>query len=101
MRKRNARIWEQIMQQRTRRLTAENKRIAKGTLPRPESCFDLSEHSSTTTQATGQFTLQDLQRLITTMNDEMRAGEQQAIRERLYRLEIVPTPWRMPIGGVL
>lgn len=78
-----------------------HKRIAKGTLLRPESSFDLGEHSFTTTQATGQLTLQDLQRLITTMKDEVRAGEQQAIYERLYRPEIVPTPWRMPIGGVL
>lgn len=101
-RKRNAHVWEQIMQRRIKRLTTENKHIARGALPRPESYFDLSERFSTTTQATGQLTLQDLQRLITTMKDEMRAGEQQAIRERLYRPEILPTSWRMPmIGGGL
>lgn len=103
MRKRNFRVREQIMQQRIKRIVAENKRIAKGTLPRPESYFDLSEHfAHTITQSTRQLTTQDLRQLITSLPDEMRAGEQQALFERLYyRPDILHTSWKMPIGGVL
>lgn len=105
MRIRNFRVREQIMQQRINRIVAENKRIAKGTLPRPASYFDLSEHFSntiTSTQTAASFTVDDLLQLVDSLPDEMRAGEQQSLYERLYyRPSILHTSWKMPIGGVL
>lgn len=103
-RHRNKQVWNTIMQQRVKRILAENKRIAKGTFPRPASYFDLSEHFSTTfTQAsTGAFTLQDLQQTMNSLQDEMRAGEQQSLYERCYsRPDILHTSWKMLLGGVL
>lgn len=105
MRHRNFRVWEQIMQQRIKRILSRNERIRKGYLPRPASYFDLGEHFSTTTQATGQLTLQDVQRLITTLKDEVRAGEAQSYYETLYsrpyyQPEILHTSWKAT-GGML
>lgn len=94
MRHRNSYVWEQVMQRRIKNILADQKK-------HPENYLDFGKHISTTTQATGSLTLEDLQRTITSIKDEMRAGEQQAFYESLYRPEIVRTPWRMPLGGVL
>lgn len=98
---RNARVWGQVMQRRVKRIVAENKRIARGTLPRSASYFDLGEHFSTTTQTTGQLTYEDVAKLIASLKDEMRADEQQSLYELLcykpyYKSEVVRSSWKMP-----
>lgn len=62
--------------------------------------FDLTVCSTTTQAATDTLTLQDLLQLMDSLQDEMRAGEQQSLYESLYNPVILRGIQLPMIGGV-
>jgi predicted SpoU family rRNA methylase len=92
MHKRNTHVWEQIMQQKIKRILAYNRK-------HPENCFDLADYMTTTTiQPTSEITVQSMLELISSLKEAY--SPELTWSSELYKPLVMRSNWRM-YGGLI